>query len=459
MTQADKLARWQTLLRKRVSELQITIQYLDGHVELRHRTRSGALEARAPGAVLARVHATLERIQETTKEARNQLASAPALFERPISLAALATATGYWLLAGRPFFILEIAGAFVFLLWVLHPKQLAALEPSQHIPRLLSPALRLSLVALGVALVTGLLGYRAFALVVGDGVLASAYLGVLLFGALRSSDALLRVSLHTNRARSLGFVRRRSAAVVAWVMRALTLFTLVIWVGRTLDFFAIRVSALAFAESLLSLSLAVGAIAISLGDILAFALALLSAWVISRVARFFLEEEIFPKFTLQRGMSNAISTLLHYIILTLGLVLALGAAGMDFSRVTLLAGAFGIGIGFGLQNVINNFVSGLILLFQRPIQTGDTVEVGGLTGEVRRIGIRSSTVRTFDGAEVLVPNANLISDQVVNWTLSDRKRKVGVAYGTDATNRLKLLLDIARANSTTLSTREPGGIS
>jgi len=132
---------------------------------------------------------------------------------------------------------------------------------------------------------------------------------------------------------------------------------------------------------------------------------------------------------------------------------------MDFSRVALFAGAFSVGIGFGLQNVVNNFVSGLILLFERPIQIGDMVEVGGLLGEVRRIGARSSTVRTVDGAEVIVPNSNLISEQVVNWTLSDRRRRiivdVGVAYGSDPETVLGILRSVAEANSSVLDEPAP----
>ncbi|MBW2237114.1 MAG: mechanosensitive ion channel, partial [Deltaproteobacteria bacterium] len=145
-------------------------------------------------------------------------------------------------------------------------------------------------------------------------------------------------------------------------------------------------------------------------------------------------------------------------ILIFGLLLALGAAGVDLSRVTLLAGAFGVGIGFGLQNIVNNFVSGLILLFERPIQVGDTIEVQGLMGEVRRIGPRSSTVRSFDGAEVIVPNGTLISDNVVNWTLSDRRRRVilplTLARGSDPEQVLQILRDVADANETVL--KDPG---
>jgi small-conductance mechanosensitive channel len=162
---------------------------------------------------------------------------------------------------------------------------------------------------------------------------------------------------------------------------------------------------------------------------------------------------------LRRGVGHAVSTLLQYSVLLIGFIFALSAAGMDFSRVALFAGAFSVGIGFGLQSVINNFVSGLILLFERPIQIGDVIEVGGLLGEVRRIGARSSTIHTVDGAEVIIPNANLISNQVVNWTLSDRKRRIdlelGVAYGTDPERVLEILGNVAESHAKVLGDPEP----
>ncbi len=128
-------------------------------------------------------------------------------------------------------------------------------------------------------------------------------------------------------------------------------------------------------------------------------------------------------------------------------MLTLAALGMDMTKVTLLAGALGVGIGFGLQTIVNNFVSGLILIVERPVGVGDLIEVGSLTGEVKRIGIRSSTVRTAQGAEVIVPNAELVTKEVVNWTRSDRQRRydidVGVAYGSEPEQVMRLLVEAA----------------
>jgi small-conductance mechanosensitive channel len=233
---------------------------------------------------------------------------------------------------------------------------------------------------------------------------------------------------------------------------------MIYWGYLTLGMFELLEPFTSAMHSILEASLEVGEIEISVGDMFAFLLTIALSFGLSRLIRFFLEEEAFPRMRLRRGVGNAIATLLQYIVLLFGFALALSAAGMDFTRVALFAGAFSVGIGFGLQTVVNNFVSGLILLFERPIQIGDMIEVGTLGGEVRRIGARSSTVRTFDGAEVIVPNATLISEPVVNWTLSDRRRRldleVGIAYGTDPEVVLELLKGVAEAHSSVLDEPE-----
>jgi small-conductance mechanosensitive channel len=151
--------------------------------------------------------------------------------------------------------------------------------------------------------------------------------------------------------------------------------------------------------------------------------------------------------------------LTHYSIVSIGFLIALAAAGIELNQFAILFGALGVGIGFGLQTLVNNFVSGLILMFERPIQVGDTVEVGTLVGTVKRIGIRSSIIRTFSGAEVIVPNGNLIAGELINWTFSDSLRRielqVGVAYGTDPKQVLDILMNTATAHEKTLDNPEP----
>ena len=127
-----------------------------------------------------------------------------------------------------------------------------------------------------------------------------------------------------------------------------------------------------------------------------------------------------------------------------------------------LASALSVGIGFGLQAIVNNFVSGLILLFERPIKVGDMIDVGTQVGEVKELGLRATTVQTFDNAEVVIPNSQLISSSVTNWTLAEKKVRVrvpvGVAYGSDISQVFKILLDCAEENPIVLSTPKPAAL-
>ena len=201
---------------------------------------------------------------------------------------------------------------------------------------------------------------------------------------------------------------------------------------------------------MLSARLQRGSMSISLGDVIDFVLTVWVAYLVSAFVRFALEEDVYPRLHLPRGISYAVSSLLNYVLVAVGFLLGLGALGVDLGKLTILAGAFGVGIGFGLQSVVNNFVSGLILLFERPIHVGDAVEVGDLSGQVRRIGIRASLVRTGQGADMIVPNAQLITERLTNWTLSDRLRRidlpVGVNYGTPPETVIQTLEAVAQAH-------------
>ena len=197
-------------------------------------------------------------------------------------------------------------------------------------------------------------------------------------------------------------LERRTHHVLVWA-------AIMGWVARTLDHVGLFQPALSLGEAVLAAKLGRGSIQITPRDMLEFVLTVWLAYLVSTFIRFVLREDVYPHTRLTRGISYAISSLLNYVIIALGFLLALGALGLDLTKVTVLAGAFGVGIGFGLQSIVNNFVSGLILLFERPVHVGDIVEVGDISGEVSRIGIRASTLRTWQGAEVIVPNAQLVT--------------------------------------------------
>ncbi|TFH29987.1 MAG: mechanosensitive ion channel [Myxococcales bacterium] len=182
---------------------------------------------------------------------------------------------------------------------------------------------------------------------------------------------------------------------------------------------------------------------VTFGDLLAFFIILWASWLLARFVSFVLGEEVLPRLHMKTGVPYALTTFTRYTIIAVGFMAAMSVLGIPLDRLTIILSALGVGIGFGLQGLVNNFVSGFVLLTERPIRLRDKIEVEGVLGHVSSIGIRASTIRTFDGAEVIVPNGDLISQRVVNWTLSARRQRVtipvGVAYGTDPNQVLDLL--------------------
>lgn len=172
-----------------------------------------------------------------------------------------------------------------------------------------------------------------------------------------------------------------------------------------------------------------------------------------------LEVVILQRLEMDAGARFAVITITRYLIVTVGAVVALNLLGLDWSKAQWLVAALGVGIGFGLQEIIANFISGLIILAERPFRVGDTVTVGGVSGSVARIRIRATTITDFDRKELIVPNKTFITEQFVNWTLSDQMLRVvirvGLAYGVDTAAAQKLLLEVVSANPRLLSEPAP----
>lgn len=267
-----------------------------------------------------------------------------------------------------------------------------------------------------------------------SGVLSSAISAAVLFVALLVLEGLVHLVLQgpAKPEGSLWEMPDEGRRQLAKGMRWLTVIAFLVIVLHAFELWDPLAKGV---EAALRFEVALGAIRFTLGAGVTFALVLLAAALISRLLRFFLTAGLEERLAWQRGKSEAISKIVHYAILTGGFFVALGASGIDLTKVTIVVGAIGVGVGLGLQNVINNFVSGLILLFERPLHVGDKVTVGATSGEVSDIGIRASTIRTWDGADVVIPNGNLISGEFTNWTLTDDKRRseirVGVAYGVE----------------------------
>ncbi len=192
------------------------------------------------------------------------------------------------------------------------------------------------------------------------------------------------------------------------------------------------------------------------GSILAIYLGI---WL-SRFVRTLMGVRIFPRTGLDSGVQYTITTSVHYVVLILAVLIALNILGFPLTNLALVAGALGVGIGFGLQNIVNNFISGLILLFERPIKVGDMLVIDGKWGAVREIRVRSTIFETYDRNVLIIPNSELIAQKVLNWTyygwgVNRLTLKVGVGYNSDVRQVTQLLVDICQANPRVLADPAP----
>jgi small-conductance mechanosensitive channel len=334
------------------------------------------------------------------------------------------------------------------------PREPEAESERLHVTRAVG-AVALALFAAGLACTV--LGYLRLGRVIASGVLGSVFLALVLGPVVRVLTGLIALAFRVWPIRLLRMIEHHRDLLERRTHRVLVWLAFGLWLTYSLDYIGVLGPLRMLGQSLLGARIERGALSISVEDVLAFALTLWVAYLVSAFLRFALEEDVYPRVGLSRGLSYALSSLLNYVLFTLGFLAGLAVLGLDLTKLTIMAGAFGVGIGFGLQSVVNNFVSGLILLFERPIHIGDTIEAGGITGSVRRIGIRSSVVRTAQGAEVIVPNAQLITERVTNWTLSDRQRliqlPVGVSYNAHPKRVIDMLESVALAHAQVL--RQP----
>jgi small-conductance mechanosensitive channel len=314
----------------------------------------------------------------------------------------------------------------------------------------------------GIAVVANTFGNVSLATLLTHGTLVSAWVAILMWVGAIVVRGAVTLALQTQNARRLNMVHSSAPTIRRAAKRLIGFSAVLGWLYLTLLSFALLPWFTAAIRTVVDAEIEIGDFAFAPFDWLLFAIAVWVSFKISRFLRFVVEKDVLPRLSLPRGVPGAISRFTHYAVLLVGFVIAATIAGIEFDRIALIVGALGVGIGFGLQNVVNNFVSGLILLFERPIRVGDMIQIGDTFGEVKEIGMRASVVRTWQGAEVIVPNANLISNELINWTLSDRRRRVetgvGVAYGTDPETVLELLLEVAQEHPEVLSDPEPSAL-
>lgn len=205
--------------------------------------------------------------------------------------------------------------------------------------------------------------------------------------------------------------------------------------------------------------LAVGKMAFSLMGILSAVLVLLVTYALTRMWTWLFQYKFLSKSGMAVGLQDSITTITVYVIWMFGILISLHVFGLNTASLAVAFGALGIGLGFGLQNIFNNFISGIILLFERPIQVGDDVEINGTFAQVKKINVRSTLVQTYDNASLIIPNADFISSPVTNWSFKDKRLRrsvgVGVAYGSDVVRVRETLLEIAATTPKVLKYPEP----
>ncbi len=359
-------------------------------------------------------------------------------------------------------FLMEMATALAFLSWLLRPQRLGAIPVELlRLPfmRVLGVAMRVAVVLVALAIATDMAGWGDLSGLLGRGALRSSFVGFFAFVVFKVVASLAAFALLLWPLTLVRSISQNRLLVRHRVEQLLGVAVVILWATVVVGQLDLLDPALAGVNRVLAAAVTVGALSVSVGDVTAFALTVWLSYLLAHLVDFVLKEDVFTRVQTGRGVPYAISGLVRYTMIFLGFFVGLSAAGFELSKLTVILGGLGVGVGFGLQNVVSNFVSGLILLFERPIQVGDAVQLSGAWGSIRSIGIRASVIRRFDGADVIVPNEALVTGEVTNWTYADKRRRmeidVGVDYGTPAQRVIDLLVEVAKANPKVIADPEP----
>jgi potassium efflux system protein len=362
-------------------------------------------------------------------------------------------------LISRFFLLFIVFFSLLIILSILLRKSQREYVLSSRLGKFMYALLWLMLGLMSLSLVSVIIGAVLLAEFLTYASIRSAALALILYALSVTLNSVIISLLHSKRLKKMNLIRQHYNIILKWMYNIINYISIVLWLIFTLRFFTFWDEIYNGIKSVLTFTVKMGSVNLSLGNVLIFIFIIwLTLWI-SSIIRIIFEEEVAPRVKLKRGVPGAISLIIRISLITIGFLLAIAAAGVEMSKLAILLGALGVGIGFGLQNIFNNLVSGIILAFERPVNEGDIIEVGKYTGIVKQIGIRASTIRTGEGAEVIIPNGNLIANELVNWTLTDQQRRaevtVGVAYGTNPEQVLQILRDCAHAHSEVLKDPEP----
>ncbi|BBO70066.1 hypothetical protein DSCA_39960 [Desulfosarcina alkanivorans] len=304
------------------------------------------------------------------------------------------------------------------------------------------------------------IGFGNFAVQIMDGAIRTSILLLMGWAMLRLVRVALNLGVEFLPMDQFSFLRRNADTILRRVI-FLTNTLIVVFVAANLlvvwKWYAFPVEAL---QAFFTFGVTMGEQRITVGVVVTAGLILYGAFVFSWGLQALLMENVLNRGQMDTGARLSIVRLVHYALVLVGFLIALSALGFELKNVTIIGGALGVGIGFGMQAIVNNFVSGLILLFERPVKVGDVIQLNdGQQGRVLNLGLRATTVQTFDRAEIVVPNGDLIANQVTNWTLGDRGMRlsipVGVAYGSDVEAVMRVLMAVATESDRVLKDPQP----
>ncbi len=354
---------------------------------------------------------------------------------------------------------IEIGLSFYIFKLLLDKKSPLRIDENEKKWSLLIKLTRLLQVLLIVPLLANIFGFVSLTVYLNDFIINVLINGFITLVCLLIFIGAIVLIFNSEYILVLHSVRNNTTKIIKWLIKYSSITAFLLWSASALQLLGFYDSFVKWLLSIFDLSWSIGDVNIDLGSVITFILIIFLTYLISKFVRIILKEEVFTRIKLPRGVPGATTMLVGYFIVGWGMVISVTALGINLSEFGLMAGALGVGIGFGLQSIVLNFIAGLVLAFERPIQAGDTIEVGTVMGTVKYIGVRASTVLTFDGSEVIVPNGSLISNDVINWTLSDRRKRrdimVGVEYGTDPHLVMDILREAAKNNVNVLQDPEP----
>jgi potassium efflux system protein len=278
------------------------------------------------------------------------------------------------------------------------------------------------------AVILQLVGFTSLSRVLTRGTISFCYLAPVVLSSSVIVRNLFR-ALETTKAVKQSALAQNYYSSIYTAIKLVAFFLLLLVILKA---YSLRPAFNALVEQIWNFGGTFGELTVTVGDIMLFFFTIIVSWFISVMLQVILDGVILSRLNLRRGVAMAVGVIARYSVMVLGFMLAVAATGFDLTKISILAGALGVGIGFGLQNLVADFISGLIIIFERPFVVNDTIESEEIEGCVKEIGIRASKILTHDGAEVIIPNSKLIGNQISNYTLSNNSRRQSIEVQTSA---------------------------